>query len=225
VARFEREGLMRETFSRQLLESQEAERKRIAGELHDGLGQSLSIIQNRAALAISETDTGPRAGTQVTSISQAAGEALASVREICHDLRPVELDRLGLSKTLQAVAERAGSSAGLRVMAEIDPVDAFVSDAHWIHLLRFVQEALNNVMKHARATEVQVSLREDDDCLRLSISDNGIGFNPAAAGRGRSLGLSTLEERARILKAQFHVESALGKGTKMRLDIPKNESC
>jgi signal transduction histidine kinase len=211
----ERKRAAQEQFSRQLMQQQEAERKRIAAELHDSLGQSLSIIQNHAVLAGSQGD----ANGHVEGISQAATEALASVREICHALRPVELDRLGLSKTLRAMAERLGASSGLLILAEIDPVDSLVSTDNRIHVLRFVQEAFNNIVKHARATQVKISLREDDDCLHLVICDDGCGFDPAATG-GRSLGLNTMEERSRILGAALQIKACCGEGTTLRLDLP-----
>jgi signal transduction histidine kinase len=203
------------------MEQQEAERQRIAAELHDSLGQNLSILLNRATLASAEPDTGPHASDHLAGISATAREALASVREICHDLRPVELDRLGLSKTLEAVAERLAASSGLKISAEIDPVNSLASPNDWIQVLRFVQESLNNVVKHAHATEANVSVREDDDCLRLVIADDGCGFDLSAVSHGRGLGLHTLAERARILRAQIRIETVPGRGTKVRLDIPK----
>lgn len=218
----ERRRVAQQNFARELMARQETERKRIAAELHDGLGQCLSIIQNRAVLATSEKDTGSKSTAHLAGISQAATEALAGVREICQGLRPVELDRIGLSKTLQSVAQRLAEGSGLEIVAEIDPVDAFVPAENWIHVLRFVQEALNNVVKHARATEVRVTLREDENCLRLVISDNGTGFEPAGDTPARSLGLSTMEERARILGAELRIESAPGRGTNIRLRLPEN---
>lgn len=215
VGVLEQKRAAQEHFSGQLMAQQEAERKRIAAELHDSLGQSLSIIQNHAVLAQNQSDV----GAHVAGISEAAIEALASVRDICHGLRPVELDRLGLSKTLRGMAERFAASSELQILAEIDPIDAQVATEDWIHVLRFVQEAFNNIVKHANAARVKISLREDDDCLRLVISDDGCGFDPVAA-RGRSLGLSTMEERARMLGAKLAIESFTGKGTTLRLDLP-----
>jgi signal transduction histidine kinase/ligand-binding sensor domain-containing protein len=209
-----------ERFSRQLMAQQEAERRRVAAELHDSLGQTLSIIRNRAALAVAEGDAGPRSNAHVADISSAASEALTSVREICQGLLPVELDRVGLTKTLRAVAERVGSGAGLETLIEIDPVDDLVAREDWIHILRILQEALNNILKHAKAGQLTVTLREDDECLRLVVADNGSGFDPRIAAQGRSLGLSTMEERARILGATLRLDSAPGRGSTVRLDVP-----
>ena len=124
------------------------------------------------------------------------------------------------SKTLQAVAERLSTGTPLRVTAEIDPVDALVPKEDWIHVLRFVQEALHNVLKHAAATEAAVTLREDDLVLRLVVRDNGAGFAPGSTPGG-GLGLTTMGERARILRADLAIESSPAAGTTLRLDIPR----
>lgn len=233
----ERRRAAQEDFARRLMAQQEAERKRIAAELHDSLGQSLSIIQNRAVLAARAGDAGATATAHLAGISESATEALAGVREICQGLRPVELDRLGLTKTLQSVSGRLAASSGLTVVAEIDPVDGLVATEHWIHVLRFVQEGLNNVVKHARATEVTVTLREDERWLRLVIADNGVGMGADAgsmlggspgAGEGVTarhrfavgLGLTTLQERARILGAELAIDSIPVRGTTLRLTFP-----
>jgi signal transduction histidine kinase len=215
----DRRRVAQQNFSRQLMAQQEAERQRIAAELHDSLGQSLSIIQNRAVMAAGETTSNSTAAAHISGISQAATEALSGVREICQGLRPVELDRLGLSKTIQSVAERLSTGTALKVTAEIDPVDKLLPKDDWIHVLRFVQEALNNVVKHARATEAAVTLREDESCLHLVVRDNGAGFDSRTISHA-SLGLTTMHERARILGAELNIESAPGNGTTVRLDIP-----
>lgn len=218
----EKRRAAQERFSRLLIEQQELERKRIAAELHDGLGQTLSIIRNRAVLVSAEGDVGPKIATHVAGISDAAVEALSSVREICQGLRPAELDRLGLCATLTAMADRLAAGSTMRVLIQIDPVDELISNDLWIHVMRLVQESLNNVVKHSKATEVRVSLQERERFLDLEISDNGVGFDCDGASKHRSgLGFSTLVERAGILGATFSILASPGQGTTIRLEIPK----
>ncbi|MCA1557966.1 MAG: histidine kinase, partial [Acidobacteria bacterium] len=115
VLRLKRAKAAQEAFSRLLIESQEAERKRIATELHDGLGQSLAIIKNRAALSLTTPEDHERALEQLTEITEAAGDAIDEVRHIAYDLRPYQLDKLGLTRAIQSMLEKIQGSNGLRV--------------------------------------------------------------------------------------------------------------
>src|ERR1041384_6608588 len=109
-------------FSRRLIESQEAERKRIAAELHDGLGQNLLVIKNRAVLGLNVAD-GERSKEQFGEIQESVTEALAEVRSIAYNLRPLHLDRLGLTSTIEEAVEQVQSASGIRFDSDIAPLD------------------------------------------------------------------------------------------------------
>ena len=221
IAALNRRQALHEAFTRQLIESQEAERTRIARELHDSLGQSLVMIKNQAQLGLTRADGG---GASMTEISTMAGHAIAEVKQIAYDLRPYQLDRLGLTKALEALAARVETSTALGVQARIANVDDVLSKEAEITLYRIVQESINNIVKHAQATTLEVEIACDDRAVRARIADNGRGFDVDAARRAQGgMGLAGIGERAAMLRATLHVTSAPGRGTTIELTIPRGE--
>ena len=208
-----------EELSRRLIESQELERKRIAAELHDSLGQKLQLIRNHAQLA---RDTA-RTSTSIAAIAGITGDAITEVRAITAALRPSELDEIGLQGAIEWMIESVGKASGLKILAEIDPIDRILSPANEMNLYRIVQEALNNIIKHAKATEVTVEIKKNEGELAISIFDNGAGFDleklPARTGPGR-LGLAGIGERVRILGGTHVIDSKVGMGTRLTINIP-----
>lgn len=214
---------VQESFSKQLLESQERERQRIAAELHDGLGQSLLIIKNRVFLASSANGDREITQEQLDEISASASQAIEEVREIAYNLRPYHLDRFGLTKTLQAIFTRFSDSSDLRFVVEIDPIDGLFSKEDEISIYRIVQESLNNIVKHARATEAQLVIKREAQAVRLRIQDNGQGFRPAPVAaieaRQGGFGLIGMAERVRMLKGTYLIDSAPGQGTTITIKL------
>jgi len=215
-----------ELFSRQLLESQETERKRIAGELHDSLGQSLLVIKNTASLAADPAAAPAEMRGDLASIARLSTDALEEVRAITHALRPPELDRLGLARALEHVVRLAADAAGLRCSVNVEPVDGLLSPTAEIQLYRLVQECLNNVVKHARAGFVEVRVWRNDQCLNAIVQDNGDGFDPAvphANSKGPGgLGLAGMAERVRLLGGGITIRSQPGSGTVVEASLPIN---
>ena len=208
-----------ERFSRRLIESQEGERKRIAAELHDSLSQTLAIISNRALLSLETPDNHQRALDQMEEIAAAAGHALAEVKEISYNLRPYHLDRMGLSKALEAMLDKVLSGRGIHVRADIDALDGLLSSEAEINLYRIAQEAANNIVKHASATEVVVTVRRRPGSITMAIQDNGVGFAPGGGQQAGGFGLLGIVERARLLGAEPEIESAPGRGTTVRIEV------
>ncbi len=224
IRQLEQRQAAQQTFARQLIESQEAERKRIAAELHDGLGQNLLVIKNRALFGLLQPDDAPRAAEQLNDISTTASQAIDEVRQIAANLHPYQLDRLGLTKALKAMVRKVGEAAQLEVVCSIDNLDGRLEPTAEINLYRIVQECLNNIVKHAAATESSVQLRRLPQSLQLTIRDNGRGFMPAAVQSGSegqsSFGLNGLSERSRLLNGTLNIESTPGAGTKVTVNIP-----
>jgi ligand-binding sensor domain-containing protein/signal transduction histidine kinase len=210
-----------EAFSRRLIATQENERKRIAAELHDGLGQSLAIIKNRAALSLTTPEDHERALEQLSEITAAATEAIDEVRHVAYDLRPYQLDKLGLTRAIQSMLERVQGSNGLDVQAEIDEIDNLFPQELEINLYRIVQESLSNILKHAQASRVRVLIKRVEGEVSLLIEDNGRGFNPADSAAAETsnkrgaggFGLIGIRERANTLGGKTVVHSEPGKGT------------
>jgi signal transduction histidine kinase len=213
---------VQEAFSRRLIESQEQDRKRIAAELHDGLGQSLVIIKNRAVLSLTARDDYERAFDQLDEIAGAATEALNEVKEITYNLRPYQLDRLGLTKAIESMLRRASSDA-TEFSYEIDSIDGAFAEDSEINVYRIVQESVNNIIKHANAKLAKIRIQRRERAVEISIEDNGKGFDMAKTNAdGSGFGLLGIAERARILKGEFHIYSTAGKGTIISIKLPIN---
>ncbi|HWP44247.1 MAG TPA: sensor histidine kinase, partial [Blastocatellia bacterium] len=217
VGRLKRARAMQEAFSKQLIASQENERKRIAAELHDSHNQSLVIIKNRAALSLSEPEDHERAFEQLQEIADTATQAIDEVREIAYNLRPYQLDRLGLARSIESMLRKASSADSLRFEGDLDAIDGLFSDEAEINFYRIVQESVNNILKHSGASEAKVTVRKSDRALELMIWDNGKGFAPGGPRRG--FGLTSIAERARMLGGSHQIETAPGQGTTIRIRI------
>ena len=222
VGRLERARAAQEAFSMQLIGSQENERKRIAAELHDSLGQDLLIIKNRAALGLKLLGDADRAREQIEQIAGTASQAITEVREIAYNLRPYHLDEIGLTQSLEELVERVADASPIKFTSGIDNINDLCPQDSAIGLYRIVQEGLNNVVKHSGASDARLLVRRNAREIEVAIEDNGKGFAPAGETGKRSggFGLTGLSERARILGGTLAVESAPGRGTTVRFRLP-----
>jgi signal transduction histidine kinase len=222
-ASLQRARRAQEEFARRLIESQEHERKRLAGELHDGLGQELLVVRNRALLALKHDGLHPPAREQLTQITEVVAQSLDGVRRLAHNLTPLQLDHLGLSTSLRSMLQAVGETSGIRLSVTIENIDDLLPVEHQINLYRIVQEGLTNIIRHAQATEATVWLRPDGEVLRITIQDNGRGFRVEKDGRGQltgGFGLSHMAERIRILGGEVDVLSLPGTGTRITISVP-----
>jgi signal transduction histidine kinase/ligand-binding sensor domain-containing protein len=220
VSQLKRATAAQEEFSRRLIESQENDRKRIASELHDSLSQSLVIIKNRALHSLQTPEKPELAFEQMEEIAESASQALTEVRQMAYDLRPFQIDRLGLTKAIEAMVKKVADSNELRITTDLASIDGLLPPALEIHLYRIVQEGLNNIIKHAEATEANVTIKKDSPAMEMTIQDNGKGFNPDLATHDRSgFGWIGMTERARILGASLLLQSAPGKGTTVTVRV------
>lgn len=221
----ESEGRLRR-LSAELIKAQEKERKRISRELHDELGQSLAILKHRVrsigkSFRAELRESEPRAEDAVKLID----EVIEKVRQIARDLNPSILDDLGLSPALRHLTETLMEECEIPVFLDIGDFDALVPKESAGNVYRICQEALTNIMKHAEASQTQIRMRREDDCLILSIEDDGKGFDlqevRARDGATRGLGLAVMEERAYLMGAKLLLSSVPeGGGTKVVLTIP-----
>jgi ligand-binding sensor domain-containing protein/signal transduction histidine kinase len=229
VVRLRRAQAMQADFSRQLISSQEAERKRLAGELHDGLGQQLLIIGNWARLALdapaasTPSTAADQARSSLQMITETATESMREIRALTRELQPYNIEYVGLSEALDTMLQRMGDASGVTFATDIEPVDDVLPGDGGINLYRIVQEAANNVVKHAQASRAQVTLRRRPHSLHLSIADDGRGLPPgvlAGSGGSGGFGMRSLAARTRLLGGRHHIESKAGAGTTITVDIP-----
>lgn len=206
------------TLTRRLLGLQEEERRAIARELHDEMGQSLSAMK---ALAVSLR--GATAGPQVRGIADAlvslCDHLFPVVRGMMQRLRPPMLEELGLKASLEDLLDGwRGRCPDSRWHLECDEAVDTLPDAVQINLFRIVQEALSNVVKHAGAPSVAVELRVEPGRIALAVADDGAGFTPGQAAPG--LGIGGMRERVHGLGGTFSIDSAPQKGTRLLANIP-----
>lgn len=220
VSFLKKERTIKEEFARQLLASQEAERKRIATELHDGLGQELLIIRNKALLGIQASEPAEREKF-LEEISDTVTESLDAASEMAYNLHPFQLDRLGLTKAIVALIHRAETSSTIAFSHSVDNIDGLLPKPHEINLYRILQESMNNILKHSGATSVAVTIHRNGRRISISVEDNGKGFDVEEKRRLRDhgLGLAGLYERARIIGGTLDIHSGPGTGTRLSLDI------
>lgn len=210
-----------------LVTIQEDERRRIAMDLHDGLGQSLSLIKLSIESAVRQLAAGAtdEVGESLQQLIPRVKEALAEVRRVSTELRPSILDDLGILPTLSWFFREFEAACGdIAVEKAFNLAEHEVPVTLKITLYRILQEALNNIVKHAGADRMRVSLERIDDVLHLLIEDNGCGFDPASIkyveGQGRGLGLLSMKERASFSGGTYHLESIPGQGTRIKVSWP-----
>jgi signal transduction histidine kinase/ligand-binding sensor domain-containing protein len=228
LKQLEEKQALQKAFSQQLIASQEHERQRIAAELHDSLGQRLVVINNLALFSIHSRNKAPEgAQTALKEISDETSLAIQETREISYNLRPFQLDRLGLTKAVQGILRTVAAASGLEIRSEVDAIDDVFAKDLQINFYRIVQESLNNVMKHAQASKVRVRVVRDTERVVLTIEDNGVGLaasnRPARSGKS-GFGMTGMEERANSLGGVFRISSAPGQGTVMTVEIPVGDT-
>ncbi|HEX6032888.1 MAG TPA: GAF domain-containing sensor histidine kinase [Anaerolineales bacterium] len=198
------------------------ERQRLARELHDSVTQSLYGINLYAEAAGGQLANGQydRAGQYLADIQETSQESLAEMRLLIYELRPPVLQKEGLVAALQnrlySVENRAGLKSGLKSNLE-ERLPSNLEEGFY----RIAHEALNNVIKHAHAKKVQISLLQDQQTLTLEIADDGIGFEPESASREGCLGLISMQQRALAHGWHFTLDSRPGKGTRIRVEVDR----
>lgn len=224
IRKFTQDQRAQQEFSRRLIDSQEAERQRIARELHDSLGQNLLVIRNRAAMALQALGSPDRVRDQLNEVAEVASGSIREVREISQDLRPFQLDELGLERALSSNLQRVASASAIRIRWDLQGLGACVPREQGIHLFRIVQEAVNNVVKHSRAATCEVLVSRESGFVQVEIVDDGCGFDLGRESDGAEAawgnGLSNIRERARLLGARFDIRTAPTFGTRIVVRIP-----
>lgn len=207
-------------FSRELINMQEAERKRIASELHDSLGQKLVLIKNKI-LRAAKQDAETISQQSEDTLSQNVAEAIQEIRNISYGLRPYQLDLLGLTSSVKSMAEESFDVAQIDYTIQIDNIDSFFDNEAQINIYRIIQECLHNIIKHADAKKVQITIKHQDDRVKISISDDGIGFKMKENHIG--FGLKGIKERLQILEGTMTIAAREGKGTVFEFLFPCNK--
>src|SRR5438552_867287 len=205
--------------TRRPVEAEEAERRRIARELHDRVGQNLSALNINLDLALGAAGASPLRQRIEDSVSL-VDATLRSIESVMAELRPPLLDEYGLGAALGWYAEEFSRRTGIAVaLRDGEDAAAGLRPEAAVALFRIAQEALNNVAKHAGAKQVRIALAGEAEEIVIRVADDGAGFDPAAAARGKRWGMKTMRERAEAAGGRLEVDSAPGEGTIVRASV------
>lgn len=203
---------LQESFTKDILKTQENERARIASELHDSVGQKLLILKN--SLSTNEN--------QQTKEIDLVGETIKEVREMSHNLHPFQFEKLGLQQSLINMVETFQKNSNIFYSEEIEIPENFIKKEQEIYIFRMLQEAITNVEKHSEAVACNLSTVIEQDQLVFTLKDNGKGFKFIENnGLEEGLGMKTLKERARYIDAKLLIDSVPEKGTTITLKIKR----
>ena len=196
-----KEQLLQQQFTRDLLQEQEKERKRVSKELHDGIGQNLLLIKNSLTLNPKKTP-------------KLVDKTLNDIRAISRNLHPVQLEKFGLTKALENVIAEINEFSTIFFSEEIDNIDNFFPKEKEIYLYRIVQECVNNIIKHSKATAAKISIKKEEKKVTITIQDNGIGFNfEKNQLKPKAFGIKSLQERVEFLKGKIKFNAQVNQGT------------
>ena len=204
---------------RSMLEGQEKERSRIARDLHDGLGNLLSTLKvNFGSIQINFDDNNSK--KLFGSASQMIDEACTEVRKIAHEMMPQALKKLGLRKALEDLVLKMDATHAFDAEFHVHGIEKIFDDNTNVMLYRIVQEALNNIVKYAKASEVSVQITYSDEWFDLTIEDDGVGFDPKSVDPEKGMGLKSIAFRTEFIGGTYDINSRPGVGTLVTINIP-----
>ena len=204
-----------------LVNAQETERQRLSRQMHDGPAQALSnfILQTEIAMRLFDVDAA-QAKDELNNLKSSAMGTFQKVRNFIFELRPMMLDDLGLVPTVRRYADAFKEQASLDVNVTVTGNERRLEPYLEVMMFRALQELLGNAARHSQATQVKVMLDMGEDRVRVSVDDNGRGFDPDVIQQGSSLGLKLIRERAEMLGGTFEVDSSVGRGTRITFAVP-----
>lgn len=204
-----------------LVNAQETERQRLSRQMHDGPAQALSnfILQTEIAMRLFDVDAA-QARDELNNLKSSAMGTFQKVRNFIFELRPMMLDDLGLVPTVRRYADAFKEQTSLDVSVTVTGNERRLEPYLEIMMFRALQELLGNTARHSQASQVKVMLDMGDERIRISVDDNGKGFDPDVVQQGNSLGLKLIRERAEMLGGTFDVDSSVGRGTRITFAVP-----
>ena len=212
----------------QVIMAQEEERQRLARDIHDGPAQSLSniILKCEICEKFFETDL-KKAKQEIKDLKKLVRSSLKELRDIIFDLRPMSLDDLGLIPTIHGYVSKFYEETGIKVELNLFEQSAEIDPIVEVAVFRIIQEALSNIKKHSKADRTVIRIQVNDGMLKATVSDNGVGFDYDRRLKHNKDNISTdgygiygMRQRAELLKGKLNLESQLGKGTTIVLDVP-----
>jgi two-component system sensor histidine kinase DegS len=204
-----------------IVNAQEAERQRLSRQMHDGPAQALSnfILQTEIAMRLLDVDPS-QAKAELGNLKSAAMGTFQKVRNFIFELRPMMLDDLGLVPTIRKYVDAFKEQTSLDVSLTVTGNERRLEPYLEVMIFRAVQELLGNASRHSQATAAKIHLDLANEIIRVSVDDNGKGFDAESVRNGSSLGLKLIKERSEMLGGGFEIDSAAGKGARVAFSVP-----
>lgn len=215
----------RQLFGLKIIQAQEEERKRVAKDIHDGPAQTMANVVLRTEIAerLLTNNQVDQAVKELKDLKLMARDSLVDVRQIIFNLRPMALDDLGLLPTLRKYFQEM-SKRGLNIELRFTGKEKRLSSSMEVAIFRLIQEIINNIVKHANATNAQAYVEYAERYIKVTIQDNGIGFNEEEVFKNRNnFGLIGMKERVELLEGEFSIYSIKNNGTSIMFQIPISE--
>ena len=220
-ALLKRETEIRRRFTHALIKNQEFERKRIAAELHDSLGQDLLVIKNQTNLVLRKEKKRGTAIDRLEQICSIADEAIANIRQISYNLHPYQLEKIGLTDALKSMIDKINEASNIKFEYEIDDIDGLLQKEQEINCYRVLQELLNNILKHSKAIKAWIEIKRSKQLIDIRVKDDGIGFDyEIIKNENQGFGLSGVKERIEILQGKLELKSSINGGASVTIEIP-----
>lgn len=211
----------KEIRTKAIIEAEEKERRRIAQDLHDGVGQLLSAA--KLNLSNLESKMGTQTEEQKTAMQNALSlvdDSVKEVRAVSHNMMPNTLIKLGLASAVREFITKLGNAPTLKVDLEIVGLDTRLENQVETVLYRVIQEIVNNIIKHAKASQISMQLIRHETELNIMIEDNGVGFDTKQLDNFEGIGLKGIQTRIEFLNGSVHFDSSVGRGTTVIIDVP-----
>jgi two-component system, NarL family, sensor histidine kinase DegS len=204
-----------------IVNAQEAERQRLSRQMHDGPAQAMSnfILQTEIAMRLLDVDPA-QAKEELASLKTSALSTFQKVRNFIFELRPMMLDDLGLIPTMRKYVDAFKEQTSMETSLTVTGVERRLEPYLEVMIFRAIQELLGNSARHSQAAAVKMHIDMGSEVVRVSVDDNGRGFDPESVRTGNSLGLKLIQERAEMLGGKLEVDSALGKGARIVFSVP-----
>jgi two-component system, NarL family, sensor histidine kinase DegS len=204
-----------------IVNAQEAERQRLSRQMHDGPAQAMSnfILQTEIAMRLLDVDPA-QAKEELGSLKNAAMTTFQKVRNFIFELRPMMLDDLGLIPTIRKYMDAFKEQTGMEVNLTVTGTERRLEPYLEIMTFRAIQELLGNAVRHSQAATIKMHIDMGNEYVRVSVDDNGKGFDPIVILSGNSLGLKLIKERTEMLGGSFEMDSSIGKGARIVFSVP-----
>jgi two-component system sensor histidine kinase DegS len=204
-----------------MIQAQEAERLKLSRQMHDGPAQALSnfILQTEIAVRLFDLDQG-KAKEELANMKISAASTFQRVRDFIFELRPMMLDDLGLSPTLKRYLDNFKEQSGMEVRLTVTGMDRRLESYQEVMIFRAIQELLSNAGRHSQASQVKVQMDMGDTNVKVTVEDNGKGFDPESVQQKGTMGLKLIRERVDLLGGYMNIDSVLGQGARVIFQLP-----